>query len=149
METLQKLLLAMTVMTSALSLCLSTELRLFPAQSSTSHRRYKKFTFSGIQICYSLDSCYNNIAVSAAWRNAPHGTRFAFYQGSGCSGEYLRMQDIVATGSVDFTRVNFANKVSSFMLLETSNYATAGMKEICQDEDTMLAEAASNGSFQI
>ncbi|KAF4136269.1 hypothetical protein GN958_ATG14558 [Phytophthora infestans] len=131
------------------SLCLSTELRLYPAQSATTNRRYKKFTLSDIQVCYSLDSCYNNIAVSAAWRNAPHDTRFAFYEGSGCSGDYRRMQDIVATGSVDFARVNFANKLSSFMLLRTSNYATAGMIEICQDESTTLAETASNDSIRI
>ncbi|ETP16179.1 hypothetical protein F441_09196 [Phytophthora nicotianae CJ01A1] len=143
MEILQKLVLLMTIVASAMSLCLSTELRLFPAQSATTHRRNKKFIFSGIQVCYSLDSCYNNIAVSAAWRNAPHGTRFAFYEGSGCSGDYLRMQDIVATG-----RMNFANKLSSFMLLGKSNYATAGMIEICHDEGTVITKATPNGTVE-
>ncbi|KAL3657541.1 hypothetical protein V7S43_017508 [Phytophthora oleae] len=143
-----KVLLLLMNLASILSLCFSTELRLFPTQAATTHRRYKKLVFSGVQVCYSLDSCYNNIAVGAAWLDSPRGSRFTFYEETGCSGKYLRMQDNVVSGSVDFTKVNFANKLSSFMLLDYSNYAVAGMIDICHEENAKLSETTANGSFQ-
>ncbi|KAG1690002.1 hypothetical protein DVH05_001829 [Phytophthora capsici] len=133
-----KVLLIATTLVSILSLCYSTELRLFPTQPATTRRRYKKIVFSGVQVCYSFDSCYNKIAVGAAWLDAPRGSRFVFYEESGCSGKFLRIQNSITSGSVDFAKVNFANKLSSFMLLERSNHATGGMIDVCHEEKYFL-----------
>ncbi|KAL4094290.1 hypothetical protein PRIC1_009951 [Phytophthora ramorum] len=135
---------------SFLPLCLSIEIRLFPSQPATANPRYKKFTFSDTQVCYSLDSCYDNIAVSAAWIDAPKGTRFVFYEGSECTGDFLLIASFLTTGSVDFSKVAFANKLSSFLLWKSSRYPVGGMMDICLDEEEfMLIEAGSyNASLE-
>ncbi|KAK1935498.1 G patch domain-containing protein 8 [Phytophthora citrophthora] len=135
-----KLLLLLMILVSISLLCSSTELRLFPIQPATTHRRFKKIVISKTQVCYSFDSCYNNIAVEAAWLDAPPGSRFAFYEESGCRGNFLRIQNGLASGSIDFTKVNFANKLSSFMLMKhiNNNYATGGMVDVCHEERTSL-----------
>ncbi|EGZ16420.1 hypothetical protein PHYSODRAFT_334607 [Phytophthora sojae] len=148
MPTSTVLLLAVALVASLLCLSSAVELRLFPKQPTSLNPRYKKFTFSETQVCYSLDSCYGNIAVRAAWLKATHGYRFVFYDGSECTGNALRVSDIVATGSVDFSKVNFVNKLSSFMLAGANSYAVEGLKDICEGEDAILAEPASNITLQ-
>ncbi|OWY90677.1 hypothetical protein PHMEG_00041088, partial [Phytophthora megakarya] len=148
MSSLLKLLVSMTAMIFVLPMCLSVELRLFPEQPSTTHRRYKKFKFSSVQVCYSFASCYKNIAVGTAWLNALLGTRFVFYDESECSSNYIRIQDIVAKGSVDFAKVSYAHKLSSFMLTKFTKYATGGMIDICQKENTVVTQVASNNSLE-
>ncbi|KAE8992833.1 hypothetical protein PF005_g18597 [Phytophthora fragariae] len=143
-----KLLLTVAFAMSLLCLSSAVELRLFPSQPASRNPRYKKFTFSGIQVCYSLDSCYNNIAVSVDWMDATRGYHFVFFEGSQCTGKALPVSNFVASGSVDFTKVDFANKLSSFMLAGASNYAIHGLEDLCEDEDAILTELASNISLE-
>ncbi|GMF42387.1 unnamed protein product [Phytophthora fragariaefolia] len=144
-----QLLLTVVVVTILLSKSAAVEIRLFPTQPSALQPRYKKFTFSDVQVCYSLDSCYSKIAVKAAWLGIPLDTHFIFYTGSKCTGRILRIDNFIPNGMVDFTKVGFANKLSSFMLAHFSHYEIKETKSICQNaEDALSVGAPGNISLQ-